>query len=173
MIKVPPKTLNLILKKLHCRQCCTKEGSRPLQQKFLVTMFVQMYHFTTVSHPHGHWQLQELLGNPIKQVENKISHSWRKISKDCTWVRLIALRRSRMLSVSCWLMKLVAIAAFGRRIADEVSFPGIETRACRRPCKAIISRSKSAPGSPPARHNPFEEYHPIRWTLDTTHPFVP
>ena len=26
-------------------------------------MMMMMYLFTTVPHPHGHWQLQELLGN--------------------------------------------------------------------------------------------------------------
>ena len=27
-----------------------------------------MYLFTTVPHPHGHWQLQELLGNQIYTI---------------------------------------------------------------------------------------------------------
>ena len=26
-------------------------------------MYVCMYMFTTLPHPHGHWQIQELLGN--------------------------------------------------------------------------------------------------------------
>ena len=33
-----------------------------------------MYPFTTVPHPHGHWQLQELLGN-IYYIQNVITGS--------------------------------------------------------------------------------------------------
>ena len=31
--------------------------------RFWMDLMMLMYLFTTVPHPHGHWQLQELLGN--------------------------------------------------------------------------------------------------------------
>ena len=36
---------------------------------------VEMYRFTTVPHPHGHWQLQELLGN-TGVLDNKAAYTF-------------------------------------------------------------------------------------------------
>ena len=44
-----------------------------------------MYLFTTVPHPHGHWQLQELLGNQLYQLENARKEQWSHLGV-CFWL---------------------------------------------------------------------------------------
>ena len=69
-----PKIIPLILKSNHW-QCLTKRKFKCLQELNCSTVLVsavRMYPFTTLPHPHVHWQLQEVLGNYLLIQRNCI-----------------------------------------------------------------------------------------------------